>query len=105
MGSSHHITKLFYLTCLQQQTEVRLTYYDGIIVIIFMHTDYPMASSASGQPPAVETRVDMHSQPLTFSKDMSSEQLALWLRNHPSLSGTEYEEDISKLRSICLTLC
>ena len=34
----------------------------------------------------------------TFSKDMSNEQLALWLRNHPSLSGTDYEEDISKLR-------
>ena len=29
---------------------------------------------------------------------MSSEQLALWLRNHPSLSEAEYEEDISKLR-------
>ena len=29
---------------------------------------------------------------------MSNEQLALWLRNHPSLSGTNYEEDISKLR-------
>ena len=35
---------------------------------------------------------------LTFSKDMSDEQLALWLRNHPSLSGTDYKEDISKLR-------
>ena len=29
---------------------------------------------------------------------MSNEQLALWLRNHPSLSGTNYEEDIGKLR-------
>ena len=29
---------------------------------------------------------------------MSSEQLALWLREHPSLSEAEYEEDISKLR-------
>ena len=29
---------------------------------------------------------------------MNNEQLALWLRNHPSLSGTNYEEDISKLR-------
>ena len=42
--------------------------------------------------------VHVHSQPLAFSKNMSSEQLALWLRNHPSLSDAEYEEDISKLR-------
>jgi hypothetical protein len=43
-----------------------------------------------------QTQVDVRSQ-LTFSKDMSNEQLALWLRNHPSLSGADYEEDISKL--------
>ena len=50
--------------------------------------------------PTVQTQVDVHvrSQPLTFTEDMSSEQLALWLRNHPSLSEAEYEEDISKLR-------
>ena len=42
-------------------------------------------------------------EPLPFSKDMSSEQLALWLRNHPSLSGADYEEDISKLRGTYVT--
>ena len=42
----------------------------------------------------------VRSQILPFSKDMSSEQLALWLRNHPSLSGADYEEDISKLIGI-----
>ena len=42
--------------------------------------------------------MDVHTQSLTFSKDMSNEQVALWLRNHPSLSGTNYEEDIGKLR-------
>ena len=47
--------------------------------------------------PTVQPQVDVHPQPLTFSKDMSNEQLALWLRNHPSLTGTDYEEDISKL--------
>ena len=31
---------------------------------------------------------------------MSSEQLAQQLRNHPSLSGADYEEDISKLIGI-----
>ena len=42
--------------------------------------------------------MDVHVRSQTFSEDMSSEQLALWLRNHPSLSDAEYEEDISKLR-------
>ena len=42
--------------------------------------------------------VHVHLQTLAFSEDMSSEQLALWLRNHPSLSEAEYEEDIIKLR-------
>ena len=51
-------------------------------------------------PPTVQTQVDAHvrSQALAFSEDMSSEQLALWLRNYPSLSEAEYEEDIIKLR-------
>ena len=62
--------------------------------------------------PTVQTQADVHvcSQPLPFSKDMSSEQLAQWLRNHPSLSGADYEEDISKLIGImfmykCLHYC
>jgi hypothetical protein len=61
----------------------------------------PPESGASVQqpqsPPTVQTRVDVRSQSLTFSKDMSREQLALWLRNHHSLSGADYEEDIRKL--------
>ena len=68
--------------------------------IIFMHTsDYPSGASVQQQP-AVETQADVDSQSSTFSKDMSSEQLALWLRNNPSLSGAEYEQDISKLRGM-----
>ena len=54
-----------------------------------MLTDYPSGASV---------QLDVCLQPLTFSKDMSNEQLALWLRNHSSLSGTNYEQDISKLR-------
>ena len=67
-----------------------------------MHTDYPSGASVQQpqSPPTVQTPVDIHSQSSTFSKDMSNEQLALWLRNHPSLSGANYEEDISKLRGI-----
>ena len=64
-----------------------------------MYTDY--LSGASMQqpqsPPTVQTPVGVY---LTFSKDMSNEQLAQWLRNHPSLSGVDYEEDISKLIGI-----
>ena len=65
-----------------------------------MHTDYSSDASVQ-QPqslPSVQLQVDVHPQPLTFSMEMSNEQLALWLRNHPSLTGTDYEEDISKLR-------
>ena len=49
-------------------------------------------------PAAVQPQVDVGPQPLTFSKDMSNEQLALWLSNHPNLTGTDYHEDIGKLR-------
>ena len=51
-------------------------------------------------PPTVQTQVDVHVCSQTFSEDMSSEQLVLWLRNHPGLSEAEYEEDISKMRGI-----
>ena len=63
-----------------------------------MHIDYPRGSNVQQpqSPPTVQMLVDVSPQP--FSKDMSSEQLALWLRNHPSLSEAEYGEDISKLR-------
>ena len=60
-----------------------------------MCTDYPSGASVQ-QPPAVESQAESS----TFSKEMSSEQLALWLRNNPSLSGTEYDQDISKLRGM-----
>ena len=65
-----------------------------------MLTDYPSGASMQ-QPqslPTVQTQLSVRSQPLTFSKDMNNEQLAIWLRNHPNLSGTDYEEDISILR-------
>ena len=62
-----------------------------------MLTDYPSGSSVQ-QPQSLPTIQSVCSQQLTFSKDMNNEQLALWLRNHPSLSGTDYEEDISILR-------
>jgi hypothetical protein len=62
-----------------------------------MLIDYPDGAGVQQpqSPPAVQTRVDVCSQ---SPKEMSNEQLALWLKNHPSLTGTDYEEDISKLR-------
>ena len=70
-----------------------------------MHIDYPCDASMQQpqSPPIVQTPVDVYSQTLTFSKNMSNEQLAQWLRNHPSLSGVNYEEDISKLIGIMFT--
>ena len=67
---------------------------------VIIWTDYPSGASVQQpqSPPTVQTQEEVCSQSSTFSEDMSSEQLALWLRNHPSLSEAEYEEDISKLR-------
>ena len=62
-----------------------------------VHTDG--SSSASMQQPQIPPTVPLqvpHS--LMFSTDMNNKQLTKWLRNHPSLTGTDYEEDISKLR-------
>ena len=71
-----------------------------------MHTDYPSGASVQQpqSPHTFQPRLDVHSKLLTFSKDMNNEQLAQWLRNHPSLSGTDYEEDISKVCGTCCTL-
>ena len=71
------------------------------IIPLLNHTD---SISGSVQQPLVlmlvQPQEDKCSQPLTFSKDMNNIQLAQWLRNHPSLTGTYYEEDISKLIGI-----
>ena len=68
----------------------------------------PTKTGASVQQPqsspTFQTRVDVYSQLLTFSRHMGNEQLAQWLRNHPSLSGVDYEQDISKLRGSYIAL-
>ena len=73
-----------------------------LILMITLWTDYPSGASVQQpqSPPTVLIPEDVHLQSLTFSENMSCEQLALWLRNNPSLSEAEYEEDISKLRGI-----
>ena len=65
-----------------------------------MHTDYPSGASMQQpqSPPKIQMPVDVSPRLLAFSEDMSCEQLSLWLRNHRSLSGADYEEDMSKLR-------
>ena len=50
----------------------------------------PQSQQVQNQPTDLET----------FSKDMSNEQLALWLNCHPKLVGTDFSEDINKLRGI-----
>ena len=52
----------------------------------------PQASST------VQPRLDVCPPPLTFSEDMSYEQLAVWLTNHPQFMGADYQEDINKLK-------
>ena len=53
---------------------------------------HPQALS-SDQP-----KLDIPPQPLQFSKDMSYEQLAVWLTNHSQFVGAGYQQDITKLK-------
>jgi hypothetical protein len=46
------------------------------------------------------SQVDGPPQPVTFSKEMSYEQLAVWLTNHPNFKGADYQQDIIKLKGI-----
>ena len=71
--------------------------------LFVMHTDYPSGTSVQQpqSPPTVVTQGDVQSQSLN---NMSNQQLALWLRNHASFSGTDYEEDISRLIGTYLML-
>ena len=50
------------------------------------------------RPRAPASQVDVPLPPLEFSKDMSYEQLAVWLTNHPQFVGADYQQDISKLK-------
>ena len=72
-------------------------FYHDTMIYVIVHTDG--SSSASMRQPQIPPTVALQVlHPLVFSKDMNSKELAEWLRNHPSLTGTDYEEDISKLR-------
>ena len=48
----------------------------------------------------VQPQLDVCLPPLTFSEDMSYEQLAVWLSNDPKLVGEGYQQDISKLKGM-----
>ena len=52
------------------------------------------------QPRAPASQVDVPPQALLFSKDMSYEQLAVWLTNHPQFVGAGYQQDINKLKGM-----
>ena len=62
--------------------------------LFVMHTDYPSGTSVQqpqSPPTTVVTQGDVH------LNNMSNQQLALWLKSHTSLSGKDFQEDISKL--------
>jgi hypothetical protein len=46
------------------------------------------------------SQVDGRPQSLIFSMEMSCEQLAVWLTNHPRFVGADYQQDIGKLRGM-----
>ena len=60
----------------------------------------PHPQSLSNDQP----KLDVPPQPLEFSKDMSYEQLAVWLTNNPLFVGADYQQDISKLRGIIINV-
>jgi hypothetical protein len=71
-------------------------------------TGYPISISGPVPHPQAllsdQPKLDAPPQPLEFSKDMSCEQLAVWLTNHPQLVGADYQQDISKLKGIISNL-
>ena len=72
------------------------------MVMTQMHTIIFFCADNAMQPlqtlPTAQPEEDVQLQHAKFSKDMNNEQLAVWLTNHPSLTGTDYDEDIRKLR-------
>ena len=80
---------------LQRMTGLNIT---GYPISISEPVPHPQALS-SDQP-----KLDVPPQPLEFSKDMSYEQLAVWLTNHPRFVGADCQQDISKLRGIISNL-
>ena len=66
----------------------------GYPISILEPVPHPQALS-SDQP-----KLDASPQPLEFSKDMSYEQLAVWLTNHQQFVGADYQQDISKLKGM-----
>ena len=66
-----------------------------------MHTDPTGTGDGVQQPQASATgqpQLGVCLRPLVFSEDLSYEQLAVWLTNHPKLVGVDYQQDISKLK-------
>ena len=62
---------------------------------------YHLISESVRHPQSLLTNqptVILQPQPQAFSKDMSYEQLAMWLTNHPLLVGEGYQQDIRKLK-------
>ena len=55
-------------------------------------------SSESNTARTVQPWLDIHPHTLMFSEDMSYEQLAVWLTNHPQFVGVDYQQDIRKLK-------
>ena len=82
------------LGCSRAHTQQRVTGLNWIPNSISEPVPHPQALS-SDQP-----KLDASPQPLEFSKDMSYEQLAEWLTNHPQFVGADYQRDISKLKGM-----
>ena len=72
-----------------------------ILLIIMLSTQHPILFSEPVQQPQAlssdQPRLDVLPE---FSKDMTSEQLSIWLTNHPQFVGADHQQDISKLKGM-----
>ena len=64
--------------------------------IVHVHAELSRGQQTS--TPALISEENIVPQPLSFSKHLNNEQLALWLQNHPNMAGTDYRDDINKLK-------
>ena len=89
---SHYVNAIWFV--------VRRTHNRGWLAL----TGYPISISEPVPHPQAlssdQPELDVPPQPLEFSKDMSYEQLAVWLTNHPQFMGADYQQDIGKMKGM-----
>ena len=74
------------------------------LFLVYIGLSRGQSLQQTSTPALIQQEITVPQLP-SFSKHLNDEQLALWLQNHPSLAGTDYQEDISKLIKGTLPHC